>query len=389
MGKKINLLNVNKLRIVFIIPNLGKGGAERVLANVIEDLDRRIFEISCVFYDSRHTYTIANDINIFTLSLMGSTNVIKKIYLSFARIIKIRNIINSQYPDVVVSFLPGVNLTAIAARMVSSHKHKLIISEHSIPSLHLFGITNNFLKLLLRLLYNKADAIIAVSKGVKNDLIMNFGIDRNKIIVINNPINKERIQILSKEKIIELKLFDSPIPVIITAGSLTEAKGQEYLLRAFKIVRTTINCKLLILGEGHKEYVLKKIATRLGIINDITFMGFQSNPYKFIAHSSVFVLSSLWEGFSNVLVEAMACNVPVISTDCKSGPREIISHMSDGILVPVKNEQKLAEAITLVLTNQTLAGTLVSNAAQKIQAFSMTKIINEYTSLLINNANVN
>ena len=389
MGKKINLLNVNKLRIVFIIPNLGKGGAERVLANVIEDLDRRIFEISCVFYDSRHTYTIANDINIFTLSLMGSTNVIKKIYLSFARIIKIRNIINSQYPDVVVSFLPGVNLTAIAARMVSSHKHKLIISEHSIPSLHLFGITNNFLKLLLRLLYNKADAIIAVSKGVKNDLIMNFGIDRNKIIVINNPINKERIQILSKEKIIELKLFDSPIPVIITAGSLTEAKGQEYLLRAFKIVRTTINCKLLILGEGHKEYVLKKIATRLGIINDITFMGFQSNPYKFIAHSSVFVLSSLWEGFSNVLVEAMACNVPVISTDCKSGPREIISHMSDGILVPVKNEQKLAEAITLVLTNQTLARTLVSNAAQKIQAFSMTKIINEYTSLLINNANVN
>jgi len=389
MGKKINLLNVNKLRIVFIIPNLGKGGAERVLANVIEDLDRRIFEISCVFYDSRHTYTIANDINIFTLSLMGSTNVIKKIYLSFARIIKIRNIINSQYPDVVVSFLPGVNLTAIAARMVSSHKHKLIISEHSIPSLHLFGITNNFLKLLLRLLYNKADAIIAVSKGVKNDLIMNFGIDRNKIIVINNPINKERIQILSKEKIIELKLFDSPIPVIITAGSLTEAKGQEYLLRAFKVVRTTINCKLLILGEGHKEYVLKKIATRLGIINDITFMGFQSNPYKFIAHSSVFVLSSLWEGFSNVLVEAMACNVPVISTDCKSGPREIISHMSDGILVPVKNEQKLAEAITLVLTNQTLAGTLVSNAAQKIQAFSMTKIINEYTSLLINNANVN
>ncbi|MEM2772331.1 MAG: glycosyltransferase [Candidatus Pacearchaeota archaeon] len=376
-----DLLN-RKKKIIFVIPNLGKGGAERVFANILRKLSRNKFEIVSIFYDNNHIYEIPDDIKIYNLDLSGTPNFFKKIYRNIVRIMKISQIIKNEKPDVVFSFINRVNLSTIISKILSRSKTKVIISERNTPSLQQRGFLGFITKLFMRIIYNKADCIIAVSNGVKNDLIKNFGIKENKISVIYNPIDIDEIQKLSKEEITECEWFKEDIPIIINVGSLTEKKGHKYLLHAFKIVREKVNCRLVILGEGPKEKELKELAKNLGISNDVKFLGFQKNPFKFIAKSNIFVLSSLFEGFPNVLIEAMVCGVPVISTNCPSGPDEIINNGTTGFLVGVYDEQKMADRILEVITNKSLIGKLTKNAFESIKKFDVSKIIEQYINLI-------
>lgn len=370
------------MKVLFIIPNLGKGGAERVVSILLEHLDRRIIQLCCLFYDSQHIYDIPHDVKTYCLDLPGSNDPFKKGVHSILRIIKLKRILEKERPDVVLSFMNKVNLMTILASTLSRNKIHLIISERNTPSRQLQGRSNAIVRYLIKKLYPKANKILAVSNGVRNDLIECFGIAADKIRVIYNPLDIEKIRRLSQEEVIEHPWFSEKIPIIINVGSLSKKKGQKYLIEAFRIVRDKIPARLVLLGEGDQTADLKKLATDLVVDQDLLFLGFQKNPYKFMARSSVFVLASLWEGFPNVLTEAMACGVPVVSTSCPFGPEEIINNKVNGLLVPIKDEKKLADAIVMILENKSFSKSIAFEAPKSIERFSKPRILKEYLQLL-------
>jgi glycosyltransferase involved in cell wall biosynthesis len=200
--------------------------------------------------------------------------------------------------------------------------------------------------MLMRLLYPLADCIVAVSAGVADDLSKILKVPRSQIKVIYNPVVTTEMLVASRHRVTHPWFADGEPPVILGIGRLTHAKGFSTLIQAFaKIRKAHIPARLMILGEGNERDKLEKLVFELGIDSDVSLPGFQNNAYSFLRHASVFVLSSLWEGLPTVLIEALACGTPIISTDCHSGPREILEDGKWGILVPVADEDALVTAI--------------------------------------------
>lgn len=373
-------------KVIFVIPNIRKGGAEKVLAVLLENLDRQIIHASCIFYDSSHMYKVPDDIDVYSLDIKVGGSLKNKLINYIQGILKINNIVKAKKPDIVFSFLNRTNLLVIFARLLSlnfRNKVKLIISERTTPSVELEGSSSKLVRFLIKALYPKADRIVAVSEGVRLDLISNFNLPEKKIAVIYNPLDLKKITALAGEEIEGYVWFDQYLPVVINVGSLSDPKSQDDLLRAFKIVRQKIECRLILLGEGEKEDELKRLSLSLGISSDVAFPGFQDNPFKFVSRSSVFVLSSRFEGFPNALTEAMACGIPVISTRCKSGPDEIITDNVDGILVPVGDELKLADAILKVLGDRDIASSMAAAGKASASRFDISNIVRKYEELFI------
>jgi glycosyltransferase involved in cell wall biosynthesis len=206
------------------------------------------------------------------------------------------------------------------------------------------------------------------------------------IKTIYNPINQEFIWQLATEKITNQSFLEKQ-PVIISAGRLGKQKGFDLLINAFSIVRKKLSAKLVILGKGRERQRLKTLIENLGLENDVLLAGFAQNPFKFIARSSVFVSPSFYEGFPNALLEAMALGIPVVSTDCPSGPREIIADGENGLLVLVGDVDALANAILRVLQDKDLAMKLSENGRRRIKDFSIDKIIKQYEDIFLSVAN--
>jgi glycosyltransferase involved in cell wall biosynthesis len=369
--------NNKKKKILFLIPNLSGGGAERVMSNLLNYFSSE-FKVITVFFNNNHVYPLTNDCKVYYLDNdLPRIGFIKKLM----RIIYLRNVIKKEKPDVALSFLTNLYLitSAIFPRRLNV---KLIISERNTISYILKFSKNKMIKrILFKTLYKKVDNIIAVSKGVKEDLMKTFNLPQEKIRVIYNPHDIDKIQELSKEQINHPWLVDKKYPVIINVGRLTYQKGQDILLKAFKIVNERIESRLIILGEGPLLNKLKGLGKELGIENKVDFVGFQKNPFAFISRSDVFVLSSRWEGFPNVLIEAMACGVPVISTDCPSGTNEIIEDGVNGLLVPIEVD-KLAESIIWILTNIEFSKRIARMGQESVRKYDKFKIFEDYLKVI-------
>jgi len=186
---------------------------------------------------------------------------------------------------------------------------------------------------------------------------------------------------LAKEPVEHPWFNNKEIPIIIAVGRLTKAKDYPTFLRAFSLICKKRKAHLVILGEGEERKNLENLIHKLNLPENVAFLGFQKNPYKYMQKASVFVLSSKREGFPNVIVEAMTCGVPVISTNCQSGPNEIIKNGENGILVPVGDEKALAEAILKVLNNHSLRQKFSEQGRKKAQDFTAEKSIKEYEKL--------
>jgi len=197
--------------------------------------------------------------------------------------------------------------------------------------------------------YPWADAIIAVSRGIAEDLASLTGLPQERIIAIDNPILSETILTKLGEPLDHPWFAANSPPVILGAGRLVKQKDFPTLLKAFAQVRATRPARLMILGKGRKRTQLEALAWELGVAEDVAFPGFVPNPFPYMARAAVFVLSSAWEGLPGALVEALACGCPVVSTDCPSGPGEVLEQGKYGPLVPVKDAAALARAILSVL----------------------------------------
>jgi glycosyltransferase involved in cell wall biosynthesis len=232
--------------------------------------------------------------------------------------------------------------------------------------------------LAVKVFYPKADAIIVNSKGIAIILGKLKHILLQKIAVIYNPVDIEQIMHLSKKKISYL-LSQEDVPIIIGIGRLSIEKGHSYLLKAVHIILSKgIQCRLIICGQGLKRERLEKLAVDLKIDDKVTFLGFQDNPYKYLANSTVFVIPSLYEGFPNVLLEAMALGIPSVATRCPTGPDEIITEGVDGILVPPADEKAIADAIKKLLLDEDLRKRLSEAGKRRIQDFAVEKIVKQY-----------
>ncbi len=286
--------------------------------------------------------------------------------------------------DVVFSTSGGMNLVAAAAHRLSGSRSRLVLSERGLQR-HEISLKRWLLLPLKRRLYKQADHITTVSEGVKAELVEILGLNARNIAVVYNPIVTSELQVLAKEPVEHLWFFQ-PIPIILAAGRLVPEKDFATLIRAFAQVRSIREARLMILGEGPLRSELSELARSLGIERDVALPGFDKNPFKYMARCALFVLSSRFEGLPGVLIQAMACGSPVISTACPSGPSEIIDDEVDGLLVPVGNVHRLADRIGYLLDNPNVRERLSLNGRRAVQRFHADAVVTAYSRALMGSA---
>ena len=265
------------------------------------------------------------------------------------------------------------NLAAAWAKRFSP-KSRIYLSVHNTVSAEASG--GGFWKTWKRWraisrFYPRADGVITVSQGVADDLVAHSKLSKQQIQVINNPIVTPDLMQAAQQEIDHPWFAPDAPPVILGTGRLSKQKAFDVLLKAFAIVRQQRPCRLMILGEGPLRGELETLAKSLGISDDVSLPGFISNPYATMRQAKVFVLSSAFEGFGNVLVEAMAVGTPVVATDCPSGPRDILDNGRYGPLVAVGDSNALAQAILDTLDNP-LDAAILTSAADRFELGTIT-----------------
>lgn len=281
-------------------------------------------------------------------------------------------------PDAMLSALNHANVIAILARYLSRTHVRLLVSERanfSVSSANMKPLQAALRRTIIANAYPQADGIIAVSEGVADDLAKSTGLDRATISVVYNPVVTQELLRKSRKTPSHPWFVAGEPPVIIAAGRLAKQKDFSTLLKAFSIVRQKRIARLVILGEGELKHELNNLANVLGIQSDIDFPGFVENPFSYLSRSSLFVLSSGWEGLPNVLIQAMACGVPVVSTDCPSGPREILADGQWGRLVEVGNAEEMAQAMA-----ETLEKRHHPDVASRASEFSADRAVSGFLS---------
>lgn len=273
----------------------------------------------------------------------------------FQRSGTLANYLDSQNPGVLLTnHRERANRDAVIAKRRSEWPGRLVfrIGNTLTEMLRNRGVLKKLLLTLsVRYCYEKADLIVANSRGVADDVLKVTGVSEQKLRVIGNSTINEEIFIKANEPCAHPWFKKGQPPVIIGLGRLVRQKGFSDLLKAFAKARSRMACRLIIIGSGKEKDSLNKLAKELGVVEDFELAGYEVNPFRYLRRSHLFVLSSQWEGLPNALIEALALGVPVVSTDCHSGPREILHHGKYGPLVPVGDVDALAAAILEVLEN--------------------------------------
>lgn len=251
-------------------------------------------------------------------------------------------------PSAVLSTLDHINLVALSARILSRIPVRIVIripNTLSVVAASSQRFKDKIVGWLARMLYIRADAIIAVSHGVAKDLLRATSCASSQVVVISNPTVTPELYIKAKEPLDHPWLEPNQPPVLLAVGRLVPQKDHATLIRALAVIRRRQVARLMILGEGDERGNLKRLIEELSLDEDVELTGFVRNPYPYMARASAFILSSRWEGLPNVLIEALAIGCLVVSTDCPSGPREILHGGAYGRLVSIGDVEGLAAAI--------------------------------------------
>ena len=367
-------------KIVILINSLESGGAERVVSTWAEKYDCYL-----ILIHNYKFYELDKRINIINLNepkeYLGITKLLRLPILAY----KLSKIIKENEFEKVISFLTRSNYINVISNFFI--KHKTIISERAMPSLqYQHGLNGKINKFLIKLLYPKADLCLSNSYGNMMDLRDNFNV--LNLNYIYNPFDIEKIYKLSKEKIeLEKKRF-----TFATIGRLDDGKNHRLMINAIK----NLNADLWIIGDGELKNDLELEIKNSNLQNKVYLLGKKTNPFSYISKADCFIFTSNHEGFPNVLVEALTCALPIISTDCKSGPREILAPNSNvnlqlksnidiskyGILVPIKNVEKLKEAMELIMKDETLRNNYIKNTKERANSFKIEKIIKQFEKVI-------
>ncbi len=362
-------------KILFVLPTDTFGGAERVTLNVIKGIQS--FEPILLTQEQMNKFYSPLGIRIYNFEAYKCMmpDICLRTIISYSK--AIHSVSRLVQPAIIFGVMHFASLFVTLARDLFFLKIPVVTSIHGTYSSHFKSINRSPSfkeKVLIRYLLQRLENVIVPSEGIKSDIISHFGISDRKFKVLYNGFDLEWIRASGLSEISIIK----DCKWIATASRLGPPKDFNTLLNAFRIIRDQVKTKLLIIGGGPYEQKIREEVAELKLNEDVYMVGFQENPFKYIAKSDVFVLSSLSEGLPGAVIEAMALDVPVISTDCPSGPGEIIQNGHSGILVPVGDYQALASACLSVLSDRALRERLSAGAHERADFFSIQRMHREY-----------
>ena len=304
-----------------LISQINSGGAEHVVSRLTYILKNEYDLDLIIFENMGGHYPIAS--KLINMDIKAESKLIKKIIIFFKRVRTLKRLINLNKYEFVLSFLDTPNLVNIISK---TNDCKVIVSIRNYSELeNKKQVLGNLLNLMIKRLYNKADAIISVTDLIANNYIKNYNIPSEKIFTIYNPYDIKEIQTLGLEQTEFINCSNKEKFKFVSMGRQMYQKGFWHLIKSFSLVLEKIpNSILIIIGEDYQQGKVEKLIKEMNLQEKIILTGQLKNPYAVISKCDCYVLSSLYEGFPNSMVEAMACKIPVIASDCKSGPREIL-----------------------------------------------------------------
>ena len=368
---------VGGLKVAFFLPHLADGGVAR-----------SSFILAGRFVQHGH------DVDVLTVRPSGSMSLsppdgVRVIDLGARRALtsipSLVRYLRRERPAALVSAQHFANVAAVLARSLAHRKVKLLLTERLSIDEALKrdrGLRRLVLPRLMRLLYGRADALVANARDNAERLAELLGWPPGSVRTIYNPTFDPSIRPMAEEPVTESWFAPGEPPVVLGVGRLAPQKDFSLLLRAFAAMRAKTDCRLVIIGEGPERARLEALATELGVSADVELPGFRTNPYSYMARASLFVLSSRYEGLPNVLIEAQACGVPVLATDCPTGPREILLGGSAGVLVPVGDVEAMAEQGVRLLADRAYAQGLADEATAHLSRFDPETCYEAYLALL-------
>ncbi len=379
------------MRLGIFILSMAGGGAERVVSYLLEHCVQNDIEVHLILMNNTIEYKIPKDVELtylenFEADENGLLTALKIPFLAYKykKIAKKKKITHS------VSFLTRPSLINILSLKITSLNYKVIINERSFPSLQ-YG--NNdfrsvFNKFMIKHFFKFADLVISNSSESSKDLVINFNVPYHKAKVVYNPVDLDFIDTFKP-----LSNFFHPDKFnMISVGRLNEGKNHELIIRAIKMIDNP-SLRLYILGQGPLRKYLENLISELKMEEQVFLLGFLNNPYDYLKAADLFVFGSNFEGFPNVLLEAMACGLPILSTNCKSGPSEIMNLSKAtnglmttkyGILVPTKNLDFMSKAIDLMSKDETYLIECRLNVQKRVQHFTKETILVQYLDLINN-----
>jgi len=363
-------------RVAIFMPSLFGGGGQRSMVNLAHGMAESGYAVDLVLTQVEGPFLEEVREPVRVVDLKAS-----RALTSLPALVRY---LRSEQPEALLSVFGYVNIVASWAWRLAGVPTRLLLNEQNTVSFESANASTwrgRLIPWLMKRFYPWANGIVVVSHGVRDDMAQLTKIPSERITVIYNP-SVVRAEVLEKAK----APLDHPWfkpgqpPVLVAVGRLQMQKDFPTLLHTFAQVRKKRPVRLLILGEGKERQPLEELIKKLGLEDDVSLPGFVMNPYAYMARASLFVLSSRWEGLPTVLIEALCCGAPVVSTDCPSGPREILKDGEYGQLVPVSDVDALAQAIETALDSKT-----PGPPPESWQPYDLDSVVNQYIKLLFEN----
>ncbi|MDF1614768.1 glycosyltransferase [Desulfurivibrio dismutans] len=330
--------------LALLFATSGHSGVDRVVQNLLPEFGRTPHRFDLLLIRGHGPYldTVPDNIRVIRLPVGSKKTVLPCLFWYLWR----------HRPEAMLTANHELNRALLLARRITGVPTRVVIRmgmSVSAKGRDLQPAQRDALFASMRRWYPLADAAVTPSQGVGDDLVKIAGVQPGRLSVIRNPIVNERFFQLAEEPVEHSWYGDTDWPVILGVGSLEPRKDFTTLIKAFAVVRAERRCRLIILGKGRQRSDLLALAAQLGVAEDVDLPGFDPNPYRHMRRAGLFVLASQREGASAVVVEALACGTPVVSTDCPSGPAETLANGRYGRLVPVGDVAKMAKAINATL----------------------------------------
>jgi glycosyltransferase involved in cell wall biosynthesis len=358
------------MRILFFLPDFDGGGAQRTMINLANAFIAQGHDVTLCApnADGVARPWVGPDVKV---EHFGKRSISLTLLPLVALLRRLK-------PELVMSTGIDANIVASLADFMLGCRYSLVVRETNSHSAR--GDIGAFRRLLCRFAYRVADQVVALSEGVKLELMQSYSLPADKITTIHNPVDIERIA----DAVCAARALPSPVnktgPLIFGIGRLTRQKGYDRLIKMVAGLGRS-DVQLVLLGEGEDRALLSKLAQESGLADRLHMPGFVSDPFRWLTHADLFVLPSRWEGFGHVIVEAMAAGVAVVAYDCPHGPRDIISDGTNGILVRMGDEGAFTQAMRDMLEDRAKAGRMADAAKEGADRFSLSYICGQYLGL--------
>jgi len=369
----------NKKKVTFFLENIDEGGAERAVIELANYVAIAGYKVDLIVGWGRSSYReeISPRVNFIDLECRNKLRLLLRLS---------RYLCNTR-PTIIMSALDNANIMLLIARKLSGFRGRVVISQRAALGASFFGVPwwrILIKKKLMKALFSAADAIISNSKYAASELIKIMPEISEKTFTIHNAVDITHIQDLGKRALKHKDVAKNNSASLVVVGSLKKRKNIELCLRSFKIVSLQRKVHLNIIGDGPEREKLEKLVRDLGLQKKVYFRGFDKNPFRWMAKASVLISSSAGEGCSNVILQAMALNCPIVATDCPGDSAELLGHGDWGRLVPAGDAQGMATAII-----ETLDKPNKKNTKTHIRQFSVARYLDSYIKVFFRSTNKN